>query len=271
MNLTQLVSRRSFLLALLAATLLPALGADPKKPALLYSRRFNAVGENRYLPDGAYKDVMARLGKEFKVTVNDLPLTPANLARVKVLLVANPSDKAAGTNPPPHHISAEDVKNLTEFVRKGGGLIFMSNQVEAHNLETADANQLLAQFGLQTANVITDAKKLALPKETPLLGGLNWAYYTGNQIRIEGKSKAKPRAVVVNDLAQKPAKGTNDHPGILLAVSELGKGRVVVATDSGWIADWAFSEEGIGGVALKGQDNWEIFRRLAHWAAGTGK
>jgi hypothetical protein len=42
---------------------------------------------------------------------------------------------------------------------------------------------------------------------------------------------------------------------------------VIVVTDAGWICDWAFNEKGVGGVALKGQDNWEIFHRLARWAA----
>jgi hypothetical protein len=69
-------------------------------------------------------------------------------------------------------------------------------------------------------------------------------------------------------LSQKPLKGTRDEAGVLLATAEPGKGRVVVVTDSGWIADFAFSEEGVGGVSIKGQDNWEIFRRLTRWAAG---
>ncbi len=65
----------------------------------------------------------------------------------------------------------------------------------------------------------------------------------------------------------KPPKGTRDEPGVLMAVSEPGRGRVIVVTDAGWLADWAFNEKGVGGVALQGQDNWEIFRRLALWAA----
>ena len=64
-----------------------------------------------------------------------------------------------------------------------------------------------------------------------------------------------------------PVSGTRDQPGVLLATARPGKGRVVVATDSGWIANFAFSEEGAGGNVIKGQDNWEIFRRLTRWAA----
>jgi hypothetical protein len=52
-----------------------------------------------------------------------------------------------------------------------------------------------------------------------------------------------------------------------MAVAEPGRGRVLVVTDSGWLTDSALDDTGIGGVALKGQENWEIFRRLALWSA----
>ena len=142
----------------------------------------------------------------------------------------------------------------------------MENQ-ENHNLEIEDSNKLLGRFGIQATNSYTDAKKLVLPKETPIIGGLRWAYYTGNLLLLDSAHPAKPRALAMNDLNQKPVGGPRDQSGCLLAVAEPGKGRVVVVTDSGWITDAVFSEQGIGNVAIKGQDNWEIFRRLARWAA----
>ena len=48
----------------------------------------------------------------------------------------------------------------------------------------------------------------------------------------------------------------------------LGKGHFVAVTDSGWISNDALSGKGIADVAIKEQDNWEIFRRLVKWAAG---
>ena len=236
------------------------------KPVLLYSRYYNAEGENRYEPDGTYRQVVRRLREDFDVRIHNKPLTTGVLADVKLLFIVNPSDKAVGNRPPPPHVSAADIKALTEFVGKGGGLIVSGNQ-ENHNLEVDDMNKLLAQFGIQATNLYTDAKKLVLPKATPIIGGLRWAYYTGNLLLIDAASPAKPRSLVLNDLNQKPEKGARDQAGCLLAVAEPGNGRVVVVTDSGWLADWAFDEQGIGGVAIKGQDNWEIFRRLTHWAA----
>lgn len=241
--------------------------ADGGKPVLLYSRYYNAQGETRYLPDGTFKDVLQRLRGEFEVQVHNQPLTRDTLRGVNLLLVANPSDKAVGTNPPPPHVSAADIEVLTEFVQNGGGLIVMGNQ-ENHNLEIDDLNKLLARFGIQFVNLYTDAKQLGLPKETPVIGGLRWAYYTGNTLKLDASNAARPHALVMNDLAQKPIKGTRDQAGCLLAVAGSDKGRVAVVTDSGWISNPALSGEGIGDVAIKEHDNWEIFRRLAVWAAG---
>ncbi|PYM11029.1 MAG: hypothetical protein DME18_15175 [Verrucomicrobia bacterium] len=182
------------------------IAAEPHtKPVLLYSRHYNAEGENRYLPDGTYKQVMQRLREDFEVRMHNKPLTRETLADVKLLFIVNPSDKAVGNNPAPPHVTAADIKVLTEFVRNGGGLIVSGNQ-ENHNLEIADVNRLLAQFGIQATNLYTDAKKLVLPRETPMIGGLRWAYYTGNLLLLDSSHPAKPRALVMNDLNQMPEK-----------------------------------------------------------------
>src|SRR5262245_39410306 len=203
---------RNFLVAVTGcalAALLPAAiwNAHPaeseNKPVLLYSRYYNAQGETRYLPDGTFKEVLQRLRNEYDVRVENQPLTSATLAGVKLLLIANPSDKAVGNNPPPPHVSGADIKTLTAFVEQGGGLIVMGNQ-ENHNLEIEDVNKLLARFGIQFTNLYTDAKKLVLPKASPIVGGLSWAYYTGNLLLLEESHAAKPRALVMNDLDQKP-------------------------------------------------------------------
>ncbi len=241
--------------------------AAETKPVLLYSRYFNAEGENRYEADGTYKHFIGLLRESFEVKVNDEPLTAEHLRGVSVVLVANPSDKAAGENPPPHHCSPEDVAAINAFVRGGGGFIAMANQ-EAHNLDVKGFNTLLGTFGMQWEDRYTDAKKLVIPESVPILGGLRWAYYTGDSIAIEADHEAKPRALVRNDLTQKPIKGTRDAEGALLAVAEPGKGRVVTVTDSGWLTDSIFQGPGIGGVMIEEHDNFEIFLRLARWAAG---
>ena len=250
---------------ILPAGVMRAADVQPK-PVLLYSRYFNAQGEDRYLPDGNYKVVLEKLGTEFKVMVHDQQLSPQSLKGVDVVLIANPSDKAAKGHVAPHHFSARDVAAVTQFVSRGGGLVVMGNQ-ENHNLEVEDTNKLLKHFGLQFTNLYTDAKQLIIPKETPIVGGLRWAYYTGNLVEIEKGHPAHPKALIMNDLSQKPPKGTRDQPGALLAISEPGKGRVAVVTDSGWLTETALDGRGIGGVAIKEQDNYEIFVRLTKWLA----
>ena len=235
------------------------------RPVLLYSLYFNALGENRYAPDGAYREVLTRLRREFDVRVSAEPLTTESLKGVAVVLIANPNDKAHGTNPPPHHFNSADVATLGRFVNDGGGLILLSNQ-DLHNCETTDANQLLAVFGLRFENRYTDIKLLPIPAATPVIGGLKWAYYSGNLVTPTPGHPARPRAWVTNDLNVTLLKGTRDEAGVLLAVAEPGRGRVVVATDAGWITDGNLLGTGTG-FTVQGHDNLEIFKRLARWAA----
>lgn len=268
--------RVALLLPLLAMTLLTALRAPAaapatdaptsRKPVLLYSRHFNAAGESRYLPEGTYREILARLRTSFVIQVHDRPLNAETLRGVDVVLIANPSDRAVGTNPPPPHFRPPDIDAISRHIEAGGGLVLLGNQ-ENHNLELDDTNRLLARFGLQFANIYTDAKALQLPRQTPIIGGLRWAYYTGNQVQLTPGHPARPRALVSNDLAQKPAAGTRDAAGILLATAEPGRGRVIVATDAGWLTDDALSGRGIGGVAIRDHDNEELCRRLLLWAA----
>ena len=258
------------LMALALTSAMGLVAAEPAsnaKPVFLYSRYFNAAGETRYLPNGTYQQVLRRLGTQFEVRVNREALTDVNLAGVKIILIANPSDRAVGDHLAPHHFSATDTAVLTRFVRNGGGLIILGNQ-ENHNLEVEDTNKLLAEFGLGFTNLYTDVKKLAVPRSAAVIGGLSWAFYSGNLLLLNTNHPARPRALVLNDLGHKPLNGTRDQPGALLAVSELGHGRVVAVTDAGWITNDVLADKGIGGVVITNHDNWEIFRRLAGWAAG---
>jgi hypothetical protein len=259
------------ILVLLTAALAvnsPPAWAQAPKPVLLYSRYFNAKGEGRYLPDGTYRDVLDKLRGTFDVRVSDEPLNAETLRGIAVVLIANPSDKKVGKNPPPHHVSPQDVAELKKYVESGGGLIVMGNQ-ENHNLEINDFNHLLGAFGMKWVSKYTDAKKLVVPPAAPIIGGLRWAYYTGNQIVLTPDHSARPRAVVENDLSQKPLGGPRDEPGVLLAVAEPGKGHVVAVTDAGWISNDALSGKGIAGVAIKDNDNFEICLRVLKWAAGV--
>jgi hypothetical protein len=258
--------RLSWLIAVWLLALMPAAAAEVAKPVLLYSLYFQAPGENRYAADGAYREVVSRLREHFEVRVSPERPTARQLRDVAVVLLANPNDVAHGTNPPPPHVAVRDVRVLEKFVRRGGGLIVFGNQ-EGHNLEVPDLNRLLARFGLQMTNRFHDAKVIPVAAATPAIGGLRWGFYTGNEILLRPNHTARPTAWVENPVAIPTATGQRNEPGVLLASASPGKGRVVVATDAGWITDNALKELGVGPVTLRGQDNWEIFLRLCDWTA----
>ena len=238
-----------------------------KRPVFLYCLHYQAPGENRYPADGSYQEILGRLREHFEVRVSAEKPTARSLQGVSVVLIANPNDRAFRTNPPPPHIDRIDVRTLSRFVDRGGGLIVLGNQ-EGHNLEVTDFNRLLRDFGLQFTNRYHDAKLIPISPTTPVVGGLHWGYYTGNEILLTDKHRAHPRALATNDPAQPTLTQRRNEPGILLAIAEPGRGRVVLATDAGWITHDALLDVGIGGVVARGQENWEIFRRLASWAAG---
>jgi hypothetical protein len=236
------------------------------KPVFLYSRYYNAEGEKRYLPDGSYSEILKQLRSEFEVRVHAERPTRKNLKDVDVILISNPSANPINGNPPPAKLEERDRQQLTRFIRRGGGVIIMGNQ-ENHNLETEKVNQFLKQFGMQWTENYTNAKGLNIPKGTPVLGGLKWAYYTGNQIQLTETKKVE-HWIVQNDLGQAPLKGKRDAKGILLAGASFGKGRLIVVTDSGWIINSVLAGKGLGGNVVENDDNLEIMKRLCRWGAG---
>lgn len=140
----------------------------------------------------------------------------------------------------------------------------MGNQ-EDHNLETAATNRLLGHFGMQFVAEHTDIKAIDLPDHTPVLGGLRWAYYTGNRVTLDASHPAKPHALISNDTAVKPLLGERNTEGCLLGMASLGKGHVLAITDAGWISNSVLGGEGIAGIVIDGHHNLEIFKRLVFW------
>ena len=210
--------------ALSAADRTPARSSSPK-PVFLYCLHYQAPGENRYPADGSYQDILGRLREHFEVRVSAERPTARSLQDVSVVLIANPNDRAFRTNPPPPHLNPDDVRTWSRFVDGGGGLIVLGNQ-EGHNLETSDFNRLLRGFGLQLTNRYHDAKLIPIAPGTPVVGGLHWGYYTGNEILLTGKHRAPPRALASNDPAQPTLTQRRNEPGILLAIAEPGRVRL---------------------------------------------
>ncbi len=237
------------------------------KPVFLYSNYYNAEGENRYPADGNFSEIMKEFSKDFQVRVHADALTAEALSDVQVVFIANPNDKAVDGFPSPPHVSAADIEMLTLYVENGGGLITSHNQAN-HNLETVAMNRLLGRFGIQITDDFTGPKAIRIPEDTPVVGGFLWAYIIGDSIKIDSTHAASPHAIVTNDLSQKPLVGEDNAEGILMAGAGLGRGRVMVTTDSGWFLNAALNGEEAGGVVIENNDNREIARRLARWVGG---
>ena len=250
----------------LVARITAAAAPASERPVLLYSLRYQAPGENRYPPQSSYKPILDHLTNTFEVRVSTNAPSARTLHDVAVVLIANPNENAVGTNPPPVHLERPEMLEWATYVGNGGGLILLGNQ-EGHNLETVRFNLLLARFGLTVTNRYHDAKEIAVPASTPVIGGLRWAYYTGNEVLLTPSHPARPQARVTNDVGTPTATGRRNEAGILLAVAEPLKGRVVVATDAGWLSRNALENIGIGGAVLTHHENAELFERLALWAA----
>jgi hypothetical protein len=123
---------------------------------------------------------------------------------------------------------------------------------------------------MRWADVYTDAKGLVIPEETPVVGGLKWGYYTGNQIQLT-HARGVQRWAVLNDLNQAPPIGKRDAVGVLLAGAQYGRGRLVAVTDSGWVINSVLDGKGLGGVVIQNDDNLEMMKRLCRWAAGESE
>lgn len=72
---------------------------------------------------------------------------------------------------------------LRKLAEQDGGLIIMGNQ-ENHNLQCVNLNKLLTRFSLEFSTRFTDSKHIVVPKEAPIIGGLAWGYYAGNQVTL---------------------------------------------------------------------------------------
>ena len=239
--------------------------AQTTRPVLLYTRAFHAVGEKDYAPDGPYADLLKRLGQDFDVRVSADPIGRDTLKGVSVVLIANPNENAIKDGPPPAHISRNDVFHLVNFVQNGGGLIFLSNQSSAHNCEKDDANKLLQHFGVKATHFEVGVKRFDIPKDTPIVGGLRWAFYYGSILDVDKNHLLKPRVLVENQPDIEPVRGMKGLAGPILVSVEAGDGRVIIAGDTGWLTDWAMNQT--KDDAIRGQDNWTIFQRLSRWVA----
>ena len=219
--------------------------------------------------------------RDLEVAVHEAgPLRGGVLEGADVLVVAHPSDAAwervvPGGTP---KLSAEELDAIEAFVRAGGGLIVLGESEQAKYGD--NLNELIGRFGIAIANdTVSDYQRhrssphwvlCDLERDTEgvdLLARVDGAcfYRAGTlelgddarRVAAAGGDWRPADAYQARVLAR--ASATSSAPGApLLAVAEVGAGRVVVAADSD-----LFGDDCLGDL-----DHETLWLNLVHWAAG---
>jgi hypothetical protein len=192
------------------------------------------------------------------------PLDHDALQGADVLVLAHPSDPRWERTVPGGSplLSDEELDAIERFVCDGGGLIVLGEEEQdkyANNL-----NALLERFDITIANdALSDYERhggaphwiLAdlLPARiggVDLLSGVQGAcFYRAGRLELRNGARALARSTA-----------TSSTPGAtLLAATEHGAGRVIVAADSDLFGDDCITQ----------YDHEQLWCNLVHWAAGS--
>lgn len=175
--------------------------------------------------------------------------TSSNLKGAKIYIIVSPD--IPSRNPQPHYVEAADVKAVGRWVKQGGVLLIMENDVG--NAEFQHLNSLSEQFGIHfnpvLRNRVEDSKwemgKVSVP--------------TGTLVFV------RPQAFYMKEIStitpKKPARAVlTDSGDVLMAMARYGKGTVFAITDP-----WLYNEY-TDGLKLPAQyENYDGGKELVHW------
>jgi unsaturated rhamnogalacturonyl hydrolase len=157
----------------------------------------------------------------------------------------------------PNFIEAPHIKAITGWVRNGGVLVLMGNDLG--NAEFDHVNQLAAQFGVQFNK---DSKNKVVGNE----------FQMGKIVTPESNPIFKtPRTLFLKELSTlaltSPAKPLLEHNGdVIMAVSKLGKGTVFVIGDP-----WLYNEYVDGKKLPPEYENLKAAGDLTLWLIGHSR
>lgn len=176
--------------------------------------------------------------------------TAANLKNASVYIIVDPDTEKE--SPKPNFIGANDIKNITDWVKAGGVLILMGN--DTGNVEFDHFNQLAKNFGVQFNK---DSKGRVVGNKFEMGKALvpagNELFKTAEQLYIKEYSTLKLVAPAKSVLKDKD--GNN-----MMAVAKLGKGSVFVIGDP-----WLYNEYVDGRKLPAEYDNFKAGRDLVNW------
>jgi unsaturated rhamnogalacturonyl hydrolase len=200
------------------------------------------------------------LGKQFESygakldTLSAAP-TASNLADAKVYIIVDPdTDKET---PKPNYISETDVKNISEWVKKGGVLVMLGN--DFGNAEFDNWNKLANAFGLEfnkdsknrVVNDQYEQGRVTVPAGNPIFKTARDLYMKEiSTLKITGKAQT--------------ILTLNNEP--IVAVVKHGKGTVFALGDP-----WLYNEY-VDGRKMDGLfQNFQAARELSAWLLNQAK
>ena len=186
----------------------------------------------------------------FKTSTLYTAPTAANLKNASVYIIVDPDTEKE--TPKPNFIGANDIKNITDWVKAGGILILMGN--DTGNVEFDHFNQLAKNFGIQFNK---DSKGRVIKNEYEMGKAIVPAdheiFKTAKQLYIKEYSTLKLVAPAKSVFIDKD--GSN-----MMAVAKLGKGSVFAIGDP-----WLYNEYVDGRKLPAEYDNFNAGQDLVNW------
>jgi unsaturated rhamnogalacturonyl hydrolase len=200
--------------------------------------------------NGGYS-LWGRVFRSFGASTKSLVEAPtvANLEGTNVYIIVDPDTPQE--NEHPNYIEAAHIKAITDWVKAGGVLVFMGNDVG--NMEFDHFNQLAKEFGIQfnkdSRNKVpgNDFEKglLVVPGGHPI-------FKTAKRLYLKEISTFT---------LSSPAKSVFDDKGdVIMAVSKFGRGTVFAVGDP-----WFYNEYLDGRKLPATFDNYKAARDLSKW------
>ncbi len=192
-----------------------------------------------------------RIFRSFGARTKSLSESPtaANLKGTDIYIIVDPDTPQESEHP--NYIEGAPIKAITDWVKAGGVLVFMGNDIG--NMEFDHFNQLAKQFGIQfnkdSRNKVpgNDFEKglLVVPNGNPI-------FKTSERLYLKE----------ISTLAlTPPAKSVFDDKGdVIMAVAKLGRGTVFAVGDP-----WFYNEYVDGRKLPPTFDNYKAARDLTRW------
>lgn len=175
--------------------------------------------------------------------------TPQNLKQTDIYIIVDPDTKEENENP--HFVEQSHIKAITDWVKAGGVLVLMGNDVG--NAEFDHFNQLAKQFGIQfnkdSRNRVQGNDyamgKILIPYGHPI-------FKTAKELYL------KEISTLAISQPAKPA--LQDKGDVLMAVSKFGKGTVFAVGDP-----WLYNEYTDGRKLPPEFENFKAAKDLSRW------